>query len=69
MAKLKLTSSEYNDFIAKSIQTDVKSAKKSHFDKIISSNEQKQPVYDNTTLGVRSSNYTPANKYDYLPYH
>jgi hypothetical protein len=24
---------------------------------------------DNTTLGVRPSTYTPANKSDYLPYH
>ena len=69
LTKLKLTSSEYNDFIAQSIQTDVKSAKKSHFEKIISSSEQKEPAYDNTTLGVRSSDYTPANKSDYLPYH
>jgi hypothetical protein len=69
ISKLKLAGSEYNDFIAQSIQSDVKSAKKSHFEKIISGNDKNLPVLDNTTAGVRPSTYTPANKSDFLPNH
>jgi len=64
-----MTGSEYSDFIAQSIQTDAKSAKKNHLEKLISDTERKEQALDNTTLGVKPSGFTPANKSDYLPYH
>lgn len=55
VSKLKLTGSEYTDMVAQSIQSDTKSAKKAHFEKLINNSEQKSQAFDNTTLRVKPS--------------
>lgn len=67
VSKLKLMQSDYGDFVAESIQTDVKSAKKGHFEKLIS-NKQSE-VFDSKTLGSNPSRFTPANTNDYMSHH
>lgn len=59
--------SGYGDFVAEGIQTDAKSAKKGHFEKLNSSKQLE--VLDSKTLGSNPSRFTPANTKDYMSHH